>query len=205
MRGYLSFSVQWNFWPWVSFWLLFPRWYVAISSSGPPLSTSVFQCISRIDGIRCHLLYIGGICPSLYHSSILLVFYISIRNHAVRLPPFIVQHNVYTSLPQQRFKSPYIDNIFFSLISAIHFCLWINALLKWVMWHTVFISVCLALSYIAQRTKYLNKCFLQEILTFFRRIWIKPFLLHIVPSDSKRYGKRPGCALARSCAWGQRS
>ena len=43
-------------------------------------------------------------------------FQISSRKHAVGLLSFIVQHDVYASLPQKCFKSPYIDNIFFSLI-----------------------------------------------------------------------------------------
>ena len=64
----LSFSVQWHFGEWVSYWVHFPRWYAAIFSWGAPASSSLFLNISTIDSILPLPPHTEDTCPSLYHT-----------------------------------------------------------------------------------------------------------------------------------------
>ena len=73
--------------------------------------------------------------PHPHHTS--FIVQIASRNYATPVLSFRILFVVYASLPQECSKSPYSDNILFSLISASHLSLWISALssvVKWLIW-----------------------------------------------------------------------
>jgi len=54
---------------------------------------------------------------------------------------------------------------------------------------------------ILRKIVYLNKCFRQEIRTYFKSIWIKSFQVHIPEKDSKRCGDERAAPFPAVARW----